>query len=119
VAEERGPLKIVRYLAVAMVVVSGAKVLPGAAASLVEQSLGLMDAREPFLVRSGISRLKLLLRAQAAREKALACGAMGRLVELVERHGDDAGEFSVLIGAACLEDCAALAFAIIEASFIR
>lgn len=64
--------------------------LTAAAASSVGHTVGLLEASEPFLIKSGISRMLLLVRASdSGRERALAAGAVPRLVRLVNH--EDAG----------------------------
>lgn len=58
-------------------------------------TLGLLDAQQPFMVKAGCSRLQLLLRLEAARERAAGEGAAPRLLALLRRRElleADAGE---------------------------
>jgi len=67
---------------------AGIKVLPFAAASSVEHAVNLLDAKEPFLIQAGLSRLKLLVRFDAAKYKALACSMVPRLLFLAGSDHD-------------------------------
>ena len=62
--------------------------LPAAAHS-VGHTIHLMDAKTPLLVKAGLSRLTLLLSLDAARDKALECGAAPKLLGLLRQ--EDAG----------------------------
>lgn len=55
--------KFVRVLAFMMICAAGYRIAPWAAASSVGNTLGLLDAQEPFLLRSGLGRLLLLARS--------------------------------------------------------
>lgn len=48
--------------------------------------LALLDAQQPFMVKAGCSRLQLLLRLEAARERAAGEGAAPRLLALLRRR---------------------------------
>ena len=50
-----------------------------------------MDAKTPLLVKAGLSRLTLLLSLDAARDKALECGAAPKLLGLLRQQKEDAG----------------------------
>ena len=54
--------------------------LPSVAAASVGNCLALMEAQETFIVKAGCSRLQLLMRAEAARQRAVQQGAARKLL---------------------------------------
>ena len=69
----------------------GVNVLPAVAAASVANCLALMDAEQPFIVKAGCSRLQLLMRAEAGRQRAVQEGAARKLLRLVQAPGADEG----------------------------
>ena len=65
--------------------------LPSVAASSVGNTLSLMEAQEPFIVKAGCSRLQLLMRAEAARQRAVQQGAARKLLRLLQAPAVDDG----------------------------
>lgn len=70
---------------------AGLNVLPGVAAASVGNCLSLMEAQEPFIVKAGCSRLQLLMRAEAARQRAVEQGAARKLLRLLQAPAADEG----------------------------
>ncbi|KAL4437812.1 hypothetical protein ABPG77_005724 [Micractinium sp. CCAP 211/92] len=94
--------RILRYFAFFMICSAGVNVLPHVAAASVGNTLGLLDAQQPFMVKAGCSRLQLLLRLEAARERAAGEGAAPRLLALLRRRElleADAGVAEYALGA--------------------
>ena len=59
------------------------------AASSVGHTLGLLDAQEPFLLKSGISRLLIVTRMSGSgRRRAVEGGAMPKLLRLVDHENE-------------------------------
>ncbi|KAI7839218.1 hypothetical protein COHA_007031 [Chlorella ohadii] len=83
--------KILRFFALLMIFGAGLNVLPSVAASSVGNTLSLMEAQEPFIVKAGCSRLQLLMRAEAARQRAVQQGAARKLLRLLQAPGADEG----------------------------
>lgn len=52
----------------------------------VGHTIQLMDAREPFLIKAGISRLDLLLELESVHVAALQAGAVPALLRLIDRQ---------------------------------
>lgn len=65
--------------------------LPSVAAASVGNCLSLMEAQEPFIVKAGCSRLQLLMRAEAARQRAVQQGAARKLLRLLQAPAADEG----------------------------
>ena len=65
--------------------------LPSVAAASVGNCLSLMDAQQPFMVKAGCSRLQLLMRSEAARERAVQQGAARKLLRLLQAPDADEG----------------------------
>ncbi|GAB4816074.1 hypothetical protein N2152v2_003120 [Parachlorella kessleri] len=81
--------RFVRFFALFMMVAAGFKVAPYVAASSVGHTLGLLDAQEPFLLKSGISRLLIVTRlSSGGRRRAVEGGAMPKLLRLVEHENE-------------------------------
>ncbi|KAL4419694.1 hypothetical protein ABPG75_006792 [Micractinium tetrahymenae] len=78
--------RILRYFAFFMICSAGLNVLPHVAAASVGNCLALLDAQQPFMVKAGCSRLQLLLRLEAARQRAAGEGAARRLLALLRRR---------------------------------
>ena len=76
--------KFVRFFAAVFMLGAGLRVAPFAAAGAVDHAVRLLDAKEPFLVDAGVSRLLLLARLESARRKAIECGAVPRLLHAVD-----------------------------------
>eukprot|EP00887_Chlorella_sp_A99_P004868 scaffold4.g4868.t1 len=90
-AEPGDPIKakFVRFFALLMLAAAGMRVAPWAAAAMVGHAVALLDAREPFMVRAGMSRLQSLVGLDAARRRAVEEGAVGKLLVLVAQPGAD------------------------------
>lgn len=84
---------MIKLIMLGMVAVSAWKISPYVAAQGVGHTLQLLSARDGFFVRSGLSRLQLLLRMEASHGAALSGDAIPRLSAVIQRWQDrDAGE---------------------------
>ena len=72
--------------------------LPSVAAASVGNCLSLMEAQEPFIVKAGCSRLQLLMRAKAARQRAVQQGAARKLLRLLQAPAADEGAWRQVWG---------------------
>ena len=75
--------KVLRVFAFIMVCGAGLRILPLVAASAVGNTLALLEAQQPFMVKAGCSRLQLLMRLEAGMAKAVEEGAAPRLLRLI------------------------------------
>ena len=89
--QAHGKERFVRVAAFVMICGAGLNVLPAVAAQSVPNCLALLDAQQPFMVKAGCSRLVLLMRLEAGRQKAVEVGAPRKLLSLVKRPDLDAG----------------------------
>lgn len=82
---------VVKACAACLIGLATIKTLPLMASHGVGHTLQLMEAREPFLIKAGISRLNMLLTLESAHPAALQAGAVPRLLRLIDREdvGDD------------------------------
>ncbi|PRW33634.1 U-box domain-containing 4 [Chlorella sorokiniana] len=83
--------KILRFFALFMICGAGINVLPSVAAASVGNCLSLMEAQESFIVKAGCSRLQLLMRLEAARQRAVQQGAARKLLRLLQAPTADEG----------------------------
>lgn len=83
--------RVLRFFALLMIAGAGANVLPHVAAASVGNCLSLLDATQPFMIKAGCSRLRLLMRLDAARARAVAAGAAAKLLRVVQAPDADAG----------------------------
>ena len=51
-----------------------------------DHAIGLLSAKDPFLIDSGLQRLKLLLASDAEAQKVVQRGAHKKLVAMVEEE---------------------------------
>jgi hypothetical protein len=75
--------RFVRFFAAIFMLTAGIRVAPNAAASTVDHTVKLLDAEERMLVSAGLSRLNMLLGMDAVKRRAVECGALPRLLGLI------------------------------------
>ncbi|KAG7674646.1 hypothetical protein KSW81_000291 [Nannochloris sp. 'desiccata'] len=75
--------RFVRFFAAIFMLTAGIRVAPNAAASTVDHTVKLLDAEERMLVSAGLSRLNMLLGMDAVKRRAVECGALPRLLVLI------------------------------------
>lgn len=92
--------KVLRFFALFMICGAGLNVLPQVAAASVGNCLALLEAQQPFMVKAGCSRLQMLMRLDAGRERAVEEGAARRLLHLVQAPNADEGEAGAGAGGA-------------------
>jgi hypothetical protein len=82
---------VLRFFAFLMICGAGARVFPHVAAQAVGNCLALLEAEQPFMVKAGCSRLLMLMRLEAGRDKAVEEGAAAKLLRLVQQPEADQG----------------------------
>ncbi|KAL4856946.1 hypothetical protein ACK3TF_002648 [Chlorella vulgaris] len=91
--------RVLRFFAFFMICGAGIKVLPIVAAQAVGNCLALLDAQQPFMVKAGCSRLQLLMRLEAGRQKAVEEGAARKLLRLMQRPDVEQGVIDYALSA--------------------
>ncbi|KAK9830138.1 hypothetical protein WJX72_009949 [[Myrmecia] bisecta] len=82
-------LRIVRWLAACMLGAAAWQVLPGLGPNAVVQTVTLLDAQEPFLQRSAVSRVRLLASSDSTALPVIRAGAAPKLVQLLRPDLDE------------------------------
>jgi hypothetical protein len=94
--DELNKARFVRFFAAIFMLTAGIRVAPNAAASTVDHTVKLLDAEERMLVSAGLSRLNMLLRMDAVKRRAVECGALPRLLGLVDSVNADKAAADIL-----------------------
>jgi len=82
--DDMNKARFVRFFAAMFILTAGIRVAPNAAASTVDHTVKLLDAEERMLVIAGLSRLNILLSMNAVKRKSAECGALPRLLGLID-----------------------------------
>jgi hypothetical protein len=90
--------RFVRFFAAIFILTAGLRVAPNAAASTVDHTVMLLDAEERMLVSAGLSRLNMLLRMDAVKRRSVECGALPRLLGLIDSAVVEGGKVQNDIG---------------------
>jgi hypothetical protein len=82
--DDANKARFVKFFAAMFMLTAGIRVAPNAAASTVDHTVKLLDAEEQMLVKAGLSRLNMLLGMDAVKRRAVDCGALPRLLGLID-----------------------------------